>query len=259
MLVPMSLMLVPMSLNSRIRRAAIKMVRFLAATTILGVLAVAALWHWDRSIFIKPGQPMSEEELRKWLQNNMLEYPAKDFELPALAGETYRLSSLRGRPVLINFWATWCGPCIDEMPYLIQLYKKHGQAGLEILAISIDQDTSKTRSFVAEHKLPFPVLLDDGQVGQLYGVGPIPDTIAVDPAGNIRYRQVGYGPALNRTFDLIVEQLFARNTSFPAPRSSEMRMSARPWRKIQEATVEGFLLLLLIVFLFFSFVYRRKR
>lgn len=150
---------------------------------------------------------------REQMRKELFEQPAKDFELVSLDGQRYQLSALRGQVVLLNFWSTWCGPCLAEMPELVRLYQKRHEAGLEILAISIDEDKSKVAQFVSEHKLPFPVLLDN-QVGSLYGVGGIPDNFFIDRAGNLRYRHVGFGPGSETEVAAVVEELL---TSPPAP------------------------------------------
>lgn len=146
------------------------------------------------------------EEERVRLRGEFIHEPAKDFELLALDGQSYRLSALRGKVVLLNFWSTGCGPCVEEMPELVRLYEKYRAAGLEILAISTDDDKAKLAAFVAERKLPFPVLLAD-KVDVLYGVEGFPDNLFIDREGNIRYRQRGFGPGSEIAFAAVVEEL----------------------------------------------------
>lgn len=115
--------------------------------------------------------------------------PAPDFQLQSLDGETISLSELRGRPVLLNFWATWCGPCRHEMPFLQEVSEDElwrGQ-GLVILAVNLNEPATKVREFVEFYGLTFPVLLDSqGQVGMLYNAQYIPMTYFVDNGGIIR-------------------------------------------------------------------------
>lgn len=121
---------------------------------------------------------------------------APDFELKDLAGKRVRLSSLAGKVVLINFWATWCQPCIRELPHLDKLEKEHGAAGLVVLSISTDgpQTQSEVRSLVKREKLGQRVLLDpDGKVfAVLNPRGTNPYTVIVDRAGRIAESHEGY-------------------------------------------------------------------
>ncbi len=165
------------------------------------------------------------EEKGQELAKKFIQEPAKDFELVALDGQSYRLSALRGKVVLIDFWATWCAPCVAEMPVLARLYEKHRQAGFEILAISRDTDKSKVSEFVSKHKLLFPVLLGT-KIGRLYGVNGIPDNIFIDRSGNIRYRKSGFRTGFDETvLEAVVEELLA---SPPPPTGSEPLAGSTP-------------------------------
>jgi cytochrome c biogenesis protein CcmG/thiol:disulfide interchange protein DsbE len=117
--------------------------------------------------------------------------PAPDFQLQALDGSSFRLSDLRGHPILINFWATWCGPCQLEMPLIEQYYQKYNP-NLVVLAVNNDEPEPDVRAFVTSHKLTFPVLLDPGaKVEDLYRVRAFPTTFFVDKSGTIRYQHIG--------------------------------------------------------------------
>ena len=116
---------------------------------------------------------------------------APDFELTNLANETVKLSKLRGKIVVINFWATWCEPCKVEMPFIEELYRRP-QSTLEILAVNFDEPTQQVEQFVDEYQLSFPVLLDPGgDVQSLYRVRGYPTTFVVDEAGVIQFHHVG--------------------------------------------------------------------
>ena len=120
---------------------------------------------------------------------------APDFTLKQLAGGEASLSEFRGRPVLVNFWATWCKPCRAEMPEIISAYQAHRDAGLEVLAVNLtDQESMKdVRRFAAELGLPFVVLLDrKGAVRERYGLIAIPTSVFIDSSGVIR--MVNSGP-----------------------------------------------------------------
>lgn len=117
--------------------------------------------------------------------------PAPEFELVNLEGQISKLSELRGKIVVINFWATWCEPCKVEMPFFEKLHQSDSP-NLEILAINFDEPPSQVKQFVEEYQLNFPILLDPGGVVQtLYRVRGYPTTFIVDGNGIIRYHHIG--------------------------------------------------------------------
>jgi peroxiredoxin len=114
---------------------------------------------------------------------------APAISLDLLGGGKATLASLLGRPVLINFWATWCAPCRQEMPELAATWQARRASGLEVLAVNLtDQERRKdVEAFVAELGLPFPVLLDKrGRVRERYGLATLPTTYFVDSLGVVR-------------------------------------------------------------------------
>ena len=117
---------------------------------------------------------------------------APDFELQSIEGQVVKLSDLRGKPVLINFWATWCGPCRIEMPAIQSEFEAH-YPDLEVLAVNFDEPPDEVKSFADELGLTFEVLLDEGgQVnGDLYRVRGYPSSFFVDPDGVIQVVQIG--------------------------------------------------------------------
>lgn len=121
-------------------------------------------------------------------------YLAPDFTLPSLDGQTVRLSDLRGKAVLLNFWATWCAPCRLEMPTMEKAYQEYKSRGLEILAVSLDAGSnSVVKHFMQELQLDFPVLLDPNmEVLRLYRQFSIPATFLIDKQGIVRHRELGY-------------------------------------------------------------------
>jgi peroxiredoxin len=117
--------------------------------------------------------------------------PAPDFELKQLSGETLRLEDLRGNPILINFWATWCPPCREEMP-LIQQYFDINEPELVVLAVNLDESKPTVSKFVSDMGLTFPVLLDiGGKVSDLYRVRGYPTSVFVDREGIIQAVHIG--------------------------------------------------------------------
>jgi peroxiredoxin len=123
---------------------------------------------------------------------------ARDFSLPLLlpAGktgeETLTLSDLRGKVVFLNFWATWCPPCRDEMPSMESLYNRFRDREFEMLAVNCMEEAAIVRNFKEEYNLTFPILLDsDGRVSNAYGIRAIPMTFLINKDGRIVVRFVG--------------------------------------------------------------------
>lgn len=117
--------------------------------------------------------------------------PAPSFELQDLAGERVSLSGLKGRPVVVNFWATWCGPCRTEMPVLEEHFAENG-GDLVILGVNVGEPADKVGEYVEELGLTFPILLDtESEVYSLYRVRGMPTTFFVDAEGIVRYQHIG--------------------------------------------------------------------
>ncbi len=118
---------------------------------------------------------------------------APNFQLRDMEGRMVALSDLRGKVVLLNFWATWCGPCRIEMPAMEELYRTYPRKDFEILAVATDaQGTAVTRPFQQEHHLTFPILHDaDFRVGLTYGARTLPMTFMVDRQGVVRQQIFG--------------------------------------------------------------------
>lgn len=128
---------------------------------------------------------------------------APDFMLRTLDGGTVRLSDLRGKIVVINFWASWCKPCREEMPELVRAYQSGRDGGLAVVAVDVQEADGPVRGFVEEFNMPFPVAFDrTGQVSTTYRVKELPTTIFVDRDGIVR--TVKYGPM---TGDYLRDQL----------------------------------------------------
>ena len=107
---------------------------------------------------------------------------APDFALKSSTGENLRLSEYRGDVVMINFWATWCGPCRQEMPLLDELYSRYNRVGFNLLGVNIDDDSRRAMQMVEELGVNFPVLFDARkEVSKLYEVEAMPVTVIVDP------------------------------------------------------------------------------
>jgi len=120
---------------------------------------------------------------------------APDFQINSPDGQTMSLSDLRGKPVLINFWATRCPPCVSEMPYLQEIYNEWSETELMLLAINIGESSTKVKEFLQGHNLSLPVLLDAKQlVARKYGISAIPTTFFIDKDGIIQEKVIGAFP-----------------------------------------------------------------
>jgi peroxiredoxin len=136
------------------------------------------------------------------------ETAAPDFTLKSVGGENLKLSEYRGEVVLINFWASWCGPCRQEMPVLSELHDKYKALGFTVLGVNVEEDSSKARKLLQEMSVSFPVLLDnESVVSKQYDVIAMPSTVLVDRNGNMRYLHKGYKPGLEDVYLQQVREL----------------------------------------------------
>jgi len=133
---------------------------------------------------------------------------APDFALTSIDGKNVRLKELRGQVVLVNFWASWCGPCRQEMPLLEDMYKKYNKLGFVILGVNVEEDSSKAKSMLRDVPVTFPVLLDpQNSVSKQYNVKAMPTTAIVDRNGKIRYIHEGYQPGYEKNYIKQIKEL----------------------------------------------------
>ncbi|MFT5082115.1 MAG: thiol-disulfide isomerase/thioredoxin [Lentisphaeria bacterium] len=134
--------------------------------------------------------------------------PALDFTLKSTAGKNVRLSDLRGRVVMLNFWASWCGPCRQEMPLLDQLSQRYEPAGFTMLGVNVEADQKAADNLLREIPVSFPVLYDPtSKVSALYRVEAMPSTILIDCDGNMNYLHRGYVPGDEKTYKKRIKTL----------------------------------------------------
>ncbi len=121
--------------------------------------------------------------------------PVPDFTLKSMAGENLRLEELRGQVVLINFWASWCGPCRQEMPILQKIHQRYESLGFTVLGVNVDEVPEKAQRIADRISIDFPLLLDtDQSVSKAYDVNAMPYTVLVDRDGQARFVHRGYKP-----------------------------------------------------------------
>jgi peroxiredoxin/Cu/Ag efflux protein CusF len=140
---------------------------------------------------------------------NLTSFPAPDFTLLTLSGAPIRLSDLRGKVVLLNFWVTWCGSCRAEMPTVDALYRRYKDRGLEVLAVNLDAaTTSKVQAFVGELGVTFRVGLDpSSSIARTYRVAGLPTTYLIDRAGNVVVQEIGARDWLDAVSQLAIQGL----------------------------------------------------
>jgi DsbE subfamily thiol:disulfide oxidoreductase len=119
--------------------------------------------------------------------------PAPAFQLGSADGRAVDLAQLKGKVVMINFWASWCGPCRKEMPILEQLNKQYRGKGLTLIGVNVEPDSKAAMNWLKETPVSFPILFDtDSRVSKLYQVAGMPNTVIVDRKGTVRYIHRGY-------------------------------------------------------------------
>jgi len=151
---------------------------------IVGVGLMAGLWYFvlepnalasQGAPPVPSGEPVAESSV------------APDFTVTDLAGNTVRLSDYRGQPVVLNAWATWCGPCLSEMPDLETFYQEYKGQGVIVLAVNLGEPGDRVTGFIQDSSYTFPVLLDESTaaVGRPYRISAIPTTFFIDREGKI--------------------------------------------------------------------------
>jgi len=135
---------------------------------------------------------------------------APDFTLKSRSGENLKLSEFRGEIVMINFWASWCGPCRQEMPELESLYQRYKPMGFTLLGVNVDEQIKNAEKMLKQIPVSFPVLFDrEHKVSDLYEVGAMPTTIIIDRNGTIRDIHLGYQLGTEKLYQEQIEALLS--------------------------------------------------
>src|SRR5215207_2305132 len=118
---------------------------------------------------------------------------APSFSLPSRAGDNVSLAQLKGKVVMLNFWASWCGPCRQEMPLLEQMHKRYSALGFTLVGVNVDANSKDAEDWLSKTPVSFPVLFDrESKVSKMYDVSAMPSTVFIDRQGNVRYLHRGY-------------------------------------------------------------------
>lgn len=129
---------------------------------------------------------------------------------PLQGGSAMPLSDYRGKVVYLDFWASWCGPCVESFPYMNKLSSELTQKGLQVVAVNLDEDPADGKAFVAEHPVAFAVAGEGGQhCAQQFQLKGMPTSYLIDKQGNIRETHVGFRPGEAEAFRTSVEALLA--------------------------------------------------
>ncbi len=171
--------------------------RSLVLPVALLALIVGGLWYWqnrDDGGSDSPYGPVALPELKNSTGERAAPEPgraAPDFVLEQVGGGVLRLSDLQGSPVLLNFWASWCPPCREEMPAIVEEYERHKNAGLVVVGVNLQEPDSKVADFARDFGMAFPIAIDRvGDVGEAWRIGGafegLPSSYFIDAAGVVR-------------------------------------------------------------------------
>lgn len=173
-------------------RATVIWARVAVTLIVLLALAIGAQWLRPRPAAPATSATLAEGQALAAGGAPVEGRPAPDFEMRYADGRRLRLSDLRGQPVLINFWASWCGPCRVEMPELIEAYTAHRAKGLEVIAVNVQEESAVAQAFAVEVGMPFLVVVDPtGDISRQYQVRNLPSSLFIDREGVVRARWMG--------------------------------------------------------------------
>jgi peroxiredoxin len=142
------------------------------------------------------------------VQADAINVPAPDFTLESRSGDNIRLEDHRGEVVMLNFWASWCGPCRQEMPLMDDIYSRYQDLGFTILAVNVDENRDEALRFLDKVPVNYPILYDpESSVSELYEVPAMPTTVMIDRDGNARYIHYGFKPGYEDEYEAQIREL----------------------------------------------------
>lgn len=150
------------------------------------VLLFFALWV----VYLLISPPSAAGTTRGTLE--LVGKPAPNFELKGIDGQTYKLADLKGKPVMLNFFATWCPPCRNEMPAIQEAYKQYADQGFVVIAVNLNESEMVVKNFKDKLGLTFPIVIDtDDRVTKAYDIVPLPTSFFVNKDGVIQFKHTG--------------------------------------------------------------------
>ncbi len=138
---------------------------------------------------------------------------APDFSMADINGNTVRLSDLKGKVILVDFWASWCVPCKKSMPHIIELYNNRTDSAFTVIAVNVDEERSKINDFANSINVtfPFPVIFDkESKLPPLYNVEGMPTSIIIDKEGVIRFKETGFTSDVKEKMDSMIKELLLK-------------------------------------------------
>lgn len=168
-------------ISDRERRIVLRSGTKLAFVIIAGAAVIASVYALRRAPGSRSSSPRPQQRRE-----------APDFTLPRLDGGSLRLSSFRGKVVLLDFWATWCVPCREETPHFVELQQKYGDRGLQVIGVSMDDSPDPVRTFYQQFHINYPVVMGTAETGSAYGgVLGLPIAFLIDREGHIYAKHMG--------------------------------------------------------------------
>ena len=176
--------------------------------------STAAYSQWRARHGLEPDWDIAKSDGGNADGSELIGQAAADFELPQVDGETFRLSEHAGKIIVLDFWATWCRPCVAALPDYVEATRHFHESELVFVAVNIEESPQQIRAFLKEHQLDMRVAIDGGsEVALQYQVGGIPHSLIISPEGTIEYVHVGYDPDAGSEIQRVAEAILSGNWS----------------------------------------------